>query len=484
MRKPAIEPLRNRLGWLPQERQAAFLEGCGVLDWYLHDGPVTQPAAKLLGYGGAAGGGKTDAFLGLAIIMCYAFPGCKVSIFRRTYDELDGPDGAIQRSQALFSGLGKYNESKHRWEFEDVHSFIFFRHCQHEKDRTKYQSQQFHVLLIDEATHFSWLIVDYLLTRNRSTVAGLVPFAAMASNPGGVGHIWYSELFDVQDISGGQHGPHGKVKRQATANGKYEDVYFIPAKLEDNQILMTLDPDYARKLESRGSDLVEALRYGNWQVFAGQVFRTWRRERYVIRPFLIPEHWPKWRATDWGYVAPWCTLWMARDPDRGRIYVYREMYRTMLTDTQQARLIRENTSPAEAISIHYADPSMWTNKSRDDIEYSTADEYAKEGIYLTRAGNDRIQGKRKVDSVLADLVDGMPGLQVFETCTNLIRTLPLLVYDGANIEDVDTNQEDHAYDTLRYGLTNYQIYAYSKPQEERDLLAESYNPMEDIGQHM
>lgn len=53
-----------------------------------------------------------------------------------------------------------------------------------------------------------------------------------------------------------------------------------------------------------------------------------------------------------------------------------------------------------------------------------------------------------------DLPDGRPGLMVFETCANLIRTLPGLPYDETNVEDVDSSSEDHAYDALRYGLTN------------------------------
>lgn len=51
------------------------------------------------------------------------------------------------------------------------------------------------------------------------------------------------------------------------------------------------------------------------------------------------------------------------------------------------------------------------------------------------------------------MVDGEPGLVVFETCANLIRTLPALPYDAVRVEDVDTHAEDHAYDALRYALS-------------------------------
>jgi nitrate reductase beta subunit len=96
---------------------------------------------------------------------------------------------------------------------------------------------------------------------------------------------------------------------------------------------------------------------------------------------------------------------------------------------------------------------MWTKKNFEDKTFSTFDEYAAEGVPLTKADNDRMTGKRKVSTLLEDLDDGRPGLIVFSNCVNLIRTLPALPYDKTRVEDVDTAAEDHAYDGLRYGLT-------------------------------
>jgi len=190
-------------------------------------------------------------------------------------------------------------------------------------------------------------------------------------------------------------------------------------------------------------------------------FPLWNRDRHVIKSFEIPEHWSKWRAIDWGFAAPWCCLWLARNPDTMRIYVYREVYHTELTDRQQARLILDMTPKSENVTLSYADPALWTRKNMEGKVSSTADEYAREGVQLTRADNDRIGGKRKVDRSMGDLADGDPGMQVFENCPNLIEQLSTLAHDELNVEDVDTRQEDHAYDTYRYGLTN-----------ERELVAE------------
>jgi hypothetical protein len=128
-------------------------------------------------------------------------------------------------------------------------------------------------------------------------------------------------------------------------------------------------------------------------------------------------------------------------------------------------MILDMTPPGERITITYADPAMWASKNMQGIVTSTADEYASEGVPLTRADNDRLSGKRKVDRLLEPLPDGLPGLQVLDRCTNLIRTLSTLVYDDVHTEDVDTDQEDHAYDALKYGLT--QAREYRQERRER-----------------
>ena len=70
---------------------------------------------------------------------------------------------------------------------------------------------------------------------------------------------------------------------------------------------------------------------------------------------------------------------------------------------------------------------MWDRKSLDLKTFtSTAEVYGKEGVILYRADNDRLSGKRKVDRLLANLPDSEPGLVVFDTCYNLIRTIPSL----------------------------------------------------------
>jgi len=438
--------------WWPQPRQAELIRAAGLLDTLRTGAPPQKPQARVIGYGGAAGGGKTDADLGLAFTWAAAYPGSQIAFFRRTFTELEGPDGAIQRAHELLAplrraGAAKWNGDNHRWTFA-WGSVLQFCHCQTAKDVFNYQSARFDLLLIDEATHFPWPMVDYLMTRNGPTVDSVLqPLAVFTTNPGNVGHGWYKTQFvDVR--------PWGQPHDVLLPSGEPERHMFILAKLDDNPILdRRASGEYRQTLKKRDPVTKQALLDADWNIFMGQVFKEWREDRHIIKPMELPAHHPRFMGIDWGYASPFAAYWRAKDPDTGRVYVYREAYDVGLTDRRQARLIRDMTPPLEKIRHRYADPSMWTKRNQEDMTFSTADEYAAEGVYLTRADNDRLTRVRKLHTLLADLPDGRPGLLVFQTCVELIRTLPALVADPIRPEDVDTDGEDHAYDALTYSLT-------------------------------
>jgi len=407
--------------------------------------------AEVIGYGGAAFGGKSYGLLILARVAAELWPGVQIAYFRRTYPELDGPGAAMQQSYEVFSGVAKDTDGGKEWQWPNSSSF-FFRHCQNEKDVYNYQSQQIDILLIDEATHFTWAIIDYLLTRNRATVdhKGFKPFAVLCSNPGNVGHAWYAQLFDVNQKLGG----HETKKKVLNPNGKYSDTYFIPAFLEDNLIGVSRDPGYESRLMERDPEIAKALRYGDWSIFAGQAFSSWIRDRIACKHFDIPGWWPKWRAIDYGFAHPFAAGWFTMDPDTKRMYVYRAMKESGLTDRQQARVLKQLTPPEEQVAFTYASPDMWARKNVADQVTTSVDEYKVEGVLLTKADDDRVGGKRKIDRLLVDLPDGLPALQVFDDYYGVFSCMTTLVRSKNNPEDVEKVDGDDVYDMLRYGLSN------------------------------
>jgi len=302
------------------------------------------------------------------------------------------------------------------------------------KDVEKYLGIEYDAIAVEECTQITELKKDQLRGSLRTSKQSWRPRMYLSTNADGIGLSWFKKQFV-------------EPKRlNAEDNTRFHDVTHIHNPY--------VNKDYEKWLNSLTGNLAKAWREGDWDAFAGMAFQSWNREQHVTDPFSIPSHWVKWRATDWGSASPYCTLWLAKDPDTRRVYVYREHYAAHLTDKQQARAIVDMTPPGETIAIHYADPALWEKKSRGDVVFSTYDEYKSEGVILTKGNNDRIGGKRRVDRALADIDDGLPGLQIFETCPHLIDQLSTLASDESNPEDVDTDQEDHAYDTLRYGLTN------------------------------
>lgn len=182
----------------------------------------------------------------------------------------------------------------------------------------------------------------------------------------------------------------------------------------------------------------------------GQAFPEFDPSVHVIERFVPPESWPKWRAVDYGYAAPFCCLWFARKPS-GAVVVYRELYGAGLTAMAQAYQIKA-LSAGERYFASVGDPSMWASTREGERFKSMAEQYAEVGVLLVEASNDRLIGWERVHSMLEWSEQAPPNLQVSRSCANLIRTLPLLVRDPNRPEDVDTDGEDHAADALRYGL--------------------------------
>jgi len=175
-------------------------------------------------YGGAAGGGKTDALLEAATQFC-DIPGYKAILFRKTFTQLAQADGLIDRSHEWLAGRAKWNEQKHRWTFPSG-ALLEFGHLQYEKDRFNYQGSAFDFIGFDELTHFTETEYRYLFSRlRRHPDSRIPPRVRGASNPGGVGHRWVKRRFieRLPDPEDPEDTPEKCAAR-----------IFIPAKLRDN----------------------------------------------------------------------------------------------------------------------------------------------------------------------------------------------------------------------------------------------------------
>lgn len=419
--KEAVKKLILRLKGMPNPRQAEFF--CS--------------GARHTAYGGARGGGKSWAMRRKLVLLCLAYPGLNVLLLRRTLPELR-ENHVIPLLKEL-KDAATYNAAERVFRFPNG-SRIRLGYCDSANDVYQYQGQEYEVIGLEEATHFTEEQMQFLTTCNRTTRRDFSPRMYYTCNPGGVGHGWVKRLF---------------IDRVYRAGERPEDYVFIPARVYDNPALVTADPEYIRQLENLPEELRRAYLDGDWDVLAGQFFREFSRERHVVQPFELPGWWRRFRSIDWGYNDPCAVLWHGVDGE-GRVYTYRELYVRYTRADQVAERIQE-LSGNENIAYTVASPDMWQKrgavlKSCGGFEgESIAELFALAGVPLTPADNSRIAGWQRVRSYLADGPDGQPRLRIFSTCENLIRTLPALVFDSCNREDA-ADGEDHAPESLRYAL--------------------------------
>ncbi len=439
-----------------------------------------SPATELL-FGGAAGGGKSFLLRVAAIAWSLAVPGLQVYMFRRVSNDLvrnhmEGPTSfpALLETFAA-AGRVKINRSDNTLEFRN-RSKIFLCHCRHEQDMYKYQGAEIHALLIDELTHFTAGVYRYLRGRVRMAgveapraYRGLFPRVLCASNPGGVGHAWVKAMFIDNAAS-------GEIRAMPEKDGGMTRQY-IPARLEDNPSLAEADPDYAARLAALGDPaLVRAMLEGDWDIVSGGALDDiWKRETHVLKPFAIPAFWRLDRSFDWGSSRPFSVGWWAesdgserangpaRHFPRGTLFRVAEYYgwtgipdqgvRMTAFDLAKAVLAREKELfPGRAVHPGPADSAIYAVENGRSI----AEDMEKTGVVWTRA--DKRPGSRKsgLEALRAALAASRespmerPGLFVFDTCRQFIRTVPALPRDSADPDDVDSRAEDHIYDEPRY----------------------------------
>lgn len=124
-------------------------------------------------------------------------------------------------------------------------------------------------------------------------------------------------------------------------------------------------------------------------------------------------------------------------------------------------------SLGEEIKYTVAGHDMWQKRGTDFSEgENIAETFSKNGVHVEKADISRLVGWNRVREYLADASDSIPHVQVFETCQNLVRTIPMMVYDERRTEDMADGMEDHCVDSLRYGLMSRPLK--SKPAEIED----------------
>lgn len=394
-------------------------------------------------FGGQVGGAKSTAVIMGACLRRMKFPGSTGLILRRTYPELE--KSLIQKSREIYPFFGAtYHETKKCWTFPNG-SLQYFGFCETDKDVYSYQSAEYQDIWIDESTHMTEFQITYITSRCRSTIPGCKPLIRLASNPGNTGHLFHKKRYIE---------PYKKQKIwKDERTGK--TMSFIPSSLEDNPAMMELDPTYKSRLRELGETKYKALAEGDWDVYEGAYF-DWDEKIGVLPYKRVPDTDTfKFLAMDWGFKEPCCVLWFEVMPS-GRIYCYRELYVTNLSNPDLAKTILQMSPSNEKYEYMVCEVDIWF-KQAEQKEGGESIQQQMEAVLGTRiplikANKNRIAGWNKMQQYFAKAGDGRPWLMISPVCENLIRTIPTMIHDDKNPNDVDSAGENHAPECCRYAL--------------------------------
>lgn len=224
-------------------------------------------------YGGAGGGGKSDALI-MAALQYVHIPNYSALILRRTYADLAKPNAIMDRAKRWLVGRPgvKWNEKDKTFTF-DSGAVLVFGYMDTENDKYQYQGAEFQFVAFDELTQFTKSMYQYLFTRLRRLKNSTIPIRMRAaSNPGGVGHEWVKQRFIPC-----------REDRYLTPDllERKKKRIFIPAKIEDNP---HLDADeYIESLEETDAVLQAQMRSGNWDMTegGGKFDRAWFDNKFI-----------------------------------------------------------------------------------------------------------------------------------------------------------------------------------------------------------
>lgn len=403
-------------------------------------------------YGGAAGGGKSQALLIFGALRRMQHPTSNGLMLRRTFSQLE--KSLILKSKQIYPLFGAtYHEAKKLWAFPNG-SLQHFGYLERDADTFNYHSDEYHDICFDESSLFTPFQLNYMTSRCRSTLPGCKALIRLASNPGNVSHMFLKEKY---------------IEPSKTQKIWFDDVQkihrsFISAKVDDNPAMMELDPGYKDRLRILGDQKYMALAEGNWDVFEGAYFNFDIRPGYGVLPYRrVPDTDTfKFLSLDWGYADPASIHWWELMPS-GRLIAYRELYITRLSPKELAAKILEMCPTSERYEYIACPPEIWGKKVELDgggeSIQSLIESVLGERLPMIKAPNARIPGWLKMKEYMSPAGDGRPWMQISPVCENLIKNIVGAIHDdrpGGNVEDISPMCEDHAIDDARYAIMTLQ----------------------------
>lgn len=406
----------------------------------------------------------------------------------------------LARAHRIFPSIDpKVRYDAERYIFRFSSGFRYqFGHCKDSSDWQQYLSNEYTIILFDELVQFEEEQYDQIITRLRSSdpvLSKMLKVRAMSNPMMNRG----AEAFTVKDpfwvrkrfVEPARQGRvilwRNVIDPTTGAVLRRHRWMYFPATIDDNPDKAFV-AQYKATLANSPYHIRQALLLGDWYVTVGSYFGdVWNQRIHVIRPFKIPDDWPRWRSMDWGFKNPGCIHWYAMDED-DNIYVEREITFRGKTDREVADRVKDveeelglwDERARRSRITGPADTQLW--EERGGHGKTKAQVFLEAGVPWVAARKNigiSAHNAQRIFKRLGDHANGtrLPGLMFFSTCTEVIRTLPALQMDKNN-EDPLSGGDDHWVDSLGYGID----YASNgrgkigKPTEPKDDWADEDEP--------
>lgn len=454
--------------WIPNPGGQFLLFCCPIEDVLIEgDRGGGKTEALVLDYLADVGKGFGDRWIG--------------AIFRREYKDLNDVITKAKRLiRAYFPGARFFKSAADlKFVFPEGEELLF-RHGKTFDDYMSYHGQEIPWQGHEELTGSpDPIFFDAMYSCCRTSVPGIRPRRRSTTNPYGPGHSWVKHRY-IDDCEPGQ------IKTTLVPNP--EDPDGEPIKLQstrircmraDNPHLVENDPKYLARLVTGASEnKIKAWVHGDWDIIAGMYFSNAIDPMYNRLPSLknhIPPGWKIYRAYDHGFSKPYSVGWYLESPGtpltmpsggqltlpKGSLIRFAELYgwngranegEKILASEIAVRIIKKERE----LGIHDrvrpgpADSAIFDNDRGDSIH----DEMKGVRFIPCRKGpGSRVRGWQKLSQLL-QAAHSVPVeercLMVTEDCPHFWRIMPLMQEDERDMDDIDTDLEDHLPDEVRY----------------------------------
>ncbi len=466
---------------------------------------ASYPVFEVL-YEGTRGGGKTDCLL---MSFCNFVgkgygPAWKGILFRQTYKQLTDVITKTKKWIPQIWPEAKFNHSEHTWTWPTGEQLLL-RQFMKADDYWNYHGHEYPWIGWEELCN--WPMDDgykRMFSCCRSSTKGMPRMVRATTNPYGPGHNWVKHRFKPHTMN--MKVQQGLVDEDGIPEPPRLSIH---SRLDENKVLLEADPDYIFKIAAAARNKAEKKAWieGSWDIVSGGMFDdVWDPKYNVVTPFDVPDNWKITRSFDWGASKPFSVGWWAisngedvrlangtwRATIKGDLFRIKEWYGCTGKPNEGLDLLASEIAEGIAqreldwgwrekgvtwcrVKIGVADSQIFAAENGNciatdmKVKVRLNDGNKYPGIIWIpsdKRPGSRVTGWTQMRQVMKNATPNIkydeneeiiaiyprerPGLFVFSTCVDFINQIPVLPRDEKDMDDVNTDAEDHIADETRY----------------------------------